>query len=228
MIVPMSIHKSVEFLQRCSSKEKQDFLHLLYVVQPLMNSKINFCYLFSGPYLLTIKKRRLVGIFNGHEIWQIKETDIVPFPKTMLHLTEEQVLLHHPLICSSHFCNAVSQLFLFFPCWVPQKLSPLQSYQIRLLKISFYLAKNLHVNFDSVWKNLCICLAKLYFDSVKCGLKELKSHHLYPYHLTLWVSPLSKESPSKVFEIEKGPPEGFNGTVDDTPKRLLIQTIYVP
>eukprot|EP00112_Aurelia_sp_Birch-Aquarium-sp1_P022960 Seg666.6 transcript_id=Seg666.6/GoldUCD/mRNA.D3Y31 product="Phosphatidylinositide phosphatase SAC1-B" protein_id=Seg666.6/GoldUCD/D3Y31 len=51
---------------------------------------LGIIHLMAGPYLLTIKKRRLVGIFNGHEIWQVKETDIVPFPKTMLHLTEEQ------------------------------------------------------------------------------------------------------------------------------------------
>ena len=44
-----------------------------------------------GPYLLIITKRKLVGLLNGHEIWRVVETDILPFPKTVIHLTEDQV-----------------------------------------------------------------------------------------------------------------------------------------
>jgi len=51
---------------------------------------LGIIHLLSGPYLLTITKRKLVGILGGHEIWQVKETSMIPFPKTVLHLTEEQ------------------------------------------------------------------------------------------------------------------------------------------
>eukprot|EP00795_Rhopilema_esculentum_P001102 gene1102-15437_t len=51
---------------------------------------LGIIHLLPGPYLLTITKRKLVGILNGHEIWQIKDADILPFPKSILHLTEEQ------------------------------------------------------------------------------------------------------------------------------------------
>eukprot|EP00794_Sanderia_malayensis_P018849 gene18849-20747_t len=47
-------------------------------------------HLMSGPYLVIITKRKLIGLLNGHEIWQVLETDVLPFPKTILHLTEEQ------------------------------------------------------------------------------------------------------------------------------------------
>ncbi len=56
------------------------------------NSVINSFYPMIGPYLLIITKRKLVGILNGHEIWQAQETDILPFPKNILHLTEDQVI----------------------------------------------------------------------------------------------------------------------------------------
>ncbi|KAE9415428.1 hypothetical protein Angca_006849, partial [Angiostrongylus cantonensis] len=46
--------------------------------------------LVSGMALIVIKKSLLVGTLNGHYIWTITETDIIPYKKTTLHLTEKQ------------------------------------------------------------------------------------------------------------------------------------------
>lgn len=44
-----------------------------------------------GPYLVVITKKTLVGHIKGHEVWIIKGTDILAFPRATLHLTESQV-----------------------------------------------------------------------------------------------------------------------------------------
>ncbi|CAJ0594978.1 unnamed protein product [Cylicocyclus nassatus] len=45
----------------------------------------------SGMALIVIKKSRLVGNLNGHPIYIITETDVIPYKKTTLHLTEKQI-----------------------------------------------------------------------------------------------------------------------------------------
>ncbi|VDM61392.1 unnamed protein product [Angiostrongylus costaricensis] len=47
--------------------------------------------LVSGMALIVIKKSLLVGTLNGHYIWTVTETDIIPYKKTTLHLTEKQI-----------------------------------------------------------------------------------------------------------------------------------------
>ena len=49
--------------------------------------------LLSGAYLVVITKKKLVGLVNDHEVWKMLETDILPFPRATLHLTEGQVLI---------------------------------------------------------------------------------------------------------------------------------------
>ncbi|XP_057291049.1 phosphatidylinositol-3-phosphatase SAC1-like [Hydractinia symbiolongicarpus] len=46
--------------------------------------------LLAGPYLVVVTKRKLVGLISGEEIWQMKEANILPFPKGTMHLTESQ------------------------------------------------------------------------------------------------------------------------------------------
>ena len=54
--------------------------------------KYNFCCHCSlGPYLVVITKKTLVGHIKGHEVWKIKGTDVLAFPRATLHLTESQV-----------------------------------------------------------------------------------------------------------------------------------------
>uniref|UniRef100_A0A1X7UZM2 Uncharacterized protein n=1 Tax=Amphimedon queenslandica TaxID=400682 RepID=A0A1X7UZM2_AMPQE len=47
--------------------------------------------LLGGPYLLIGTQHRLVGIINGHEIYQMTNYDVIPFVKSTLHLTQSQV-----------------------------------------------------------------------------------------------------------------------------------------
>ncbi|KAK2560828.1 Phosphatidylinositol-3-phosphatase SAC1-B [Acropora cervicornis] len=44
----------------------------------------------AGPYLVVITKKTLVGLIKGHEVWKIKGTDVLAFPRATLHLTEKQ------------------------------------------------------------------------------------------------------------------------------------------
>ena len=45
--------------------------------------------------------------------------------------------------------------------------------------------------------NLCTRLVKLYVESAKYGVKDLKSYQIYPCHLCLLISPLSGTSEIK-------------------------------
>ncbi|GIY70231.1 phosphatidylinositol-3-phosphatase SAC1 [Caerostris darwini] len=47
--------------------------------------------LIGGPYLIVITKKANVGAINGQSIWRIEDTDVIPYARTMLHLTDEQV-----------------------------------------------------------------------------------------------------------------------------------------
>ena len=47
--------------------------------------------LISGPALVVIKRSKQVGTVNGHLIYTITETDVIPYKKTTLHLTQKQV-----------------------------------------------------------------------------------------------------------------------------------------
>ena len=46
--------------------------------------------LIAGPYLVVITKRSQTGLINGEAIWRVEQTQILPFSKTVLHLTETQ------------------------------------------------------------------------------------------------------------------------------------------
>jgi len=41
---------------------------------------------------VVITKRKMVGVIFDDEIWQMKDVEIIPFPKNTMHLTESQVL----------------------------------------------------------------------------------------------------------------------------------------
>lgn len=47
--------------------------------------------LLIGPYIVVIKDKKHVGKISGNDIWQLVEIDMVPLPKTKLHLNETQV-----------------------------------------------------------------------------------------------------------------------------------------
>lgn len=47
--------------------------------------------LIAGNYLIVLTGRRKVGSINGQSIWLVTGTEMIPYPKTLLHLTEKQV-----------------------------------------------------------------------------------------------------------------------------------------
>lgn len=47
--------------------------------------------LVSGYHLIVVKRAELVGRINDAEVYRIVETDVLPYKKTVLHLTERQV-----------------------------------------------------------------------------------------------------------------------------------------
>ena len=53
---------------------------------------VSYCVcMYVGPYLLVITEKSKVGEIDGHVIWEVKGTDILPFAKTTIHLNEMQV-----------------------------------------------------------------------------------------------------------------------------------------
>lgn len=48
--------------------------------------------LLVGPYIVIIKGKKCIGKISGHDIWQLTDVDLIPLPKTMLHLNETQVM----------------------------------------------------------------------------------------------------------------------------------------
>lgn len=54
-----------------------------------------YIYFILGPYLIVITKKSIVGNIYGQSLWRIENTDIIPYARTMIHLTEEQVSYAH-------------------------------------------------------------------------------------------------------------------------------------
>jgi len=48
-------------------------------------------YVHVGPYLIVATESKVVGTIDKSEIKEITKTDIIPFTKTTIHLSEPQV-----------------------------------------------------------------------------------------------------------------------------------------
>ncbi|XP_049789260.1 phosphatidylinositol-3-phosphatase SAC1 [Schistocerca nitens] len=46
--------------------------------------------LIAGPYLIVVTRKWKVGTINNQDIWRIDECEVIPFSRTLLHLTEKQ------------------------------------------------------------------------------------------------------------------------------------------
>lgn len=42
-------------------------------------------------YLIVITRKKKMGELAGHTVWKATEFDVIPYKKTILHLTETQV-----------------------------------------------------------------------------------------------------------------------------------------
>lgn len=49
-------------------------------------------FVLAGMYLVVITRKKKVGDLFGHTVWKAMEFDLVPYRKTVLHLTENQVI----------------------------------------------------------------------------------------------------------------------------------------
>lgn len=61
--------------------------------------------LLIGPYIIVIKKREFVGKIDGHDIWKLIDVDILPIPKTRLHINEIQVYMHYIFVSKIVFLH---------------------------------------------------------------------------------------------------------------------------
>jgi phosphatidylinositol 4-phosphatase len=52
---------------------------------------IGIIHLISGPYLIVITAKIRVGDINGHTIYKVQGTDMIPYARNMSHLNEYQV-----------------------------------------------------------------------------------------------------------------------------------------
>ena len=44
-----------------------------------------------GSYLVVITKKTKVGDIHGQDVWRVTATEVLPFKRTTMHLTEQQV-----------------------------------------------------------------------------------------------------------------------------------------
>jgi len=51
--------------------------------------------LVGGSYLIVLTGRQLVGHINGQGIWAVTASEIIPYMKSQLHLTQQQVRNRH-------------------------------------------------------------------------------------------------------------------------------------
>jgi len=45
-----------------------------------------------GPYLIVITRRDRVGEIDQKTVWRVTGTEMISYQRTMLHLTEQQVI----------------------------------------------------------------------------------------------------------------------------------------
>jgi len=68
--------------------------------------------LLAGPYLVIITKKHKVGSINGQTIWQVAETEVISYSRTLLHLTEKQVICCRYYTCSGLWNSLVTLVFI--------------------------------------------------------------------------------------------------------------------
>ncbi|VBB30502.1 unnamed protein product [Acanthocheilonema viteae] len=85
----LEIDRNTEKLGLIKNIEKPILIHDAEV--KVIHGIVGIVRIVSGNALITITKANLKGVLSGHEIWVITETEIIPYEKTTLHLTEKQI-----------------------------------------------------------------------------------------------------------------------------------------
>lgn len=64
---------------------------------------LNYVYFTNiGPYLIVVTKKECLGSINGHLVYEVKGTELIPFSKTNIHLSESQVCVLSVDECIEH------------------------------------------------------------------------------------------------------------------------------
>lgn len=65
----------------------------------------------AGMYLIVITRKRKVGDLFGHTVWKALEFDVISYKKTILHLTDFQVIKvpNLNLQYNADVCNTLSR-----------------------------------------------------------------------------------------------------------------------
>lgn len=77
----------MSFLSLCTHQKP---VHHIYVKTWNLLSSLH-CPPSIGPYLLVVTEKQKVGELEGHIVWEVKGSDVIPFTKTNIHLNELQV-----------------------------------------------------------------------------------------------------------------------------------------
>ena len=60
--------------------------HLVIMYIPCYTITVNV-----GPYLILVTSKKFVGSIDGHSVYEVSGTELIPFSKTTIHLSESQV-----------------------------------------------------------------------------------------------------------------------------------------
>ena len=60
-------------------------------IQRTIHGIIGVLNLISGPHLIVITSKIRIGEINGHNIYKVQTTELIPYARNMLHLNEHQV-----------------------------------------------------------------------------------------------------------------------------------------
>ncbi|MCP9260468.1 Phosphatidylinositide phosphatase SAC1 [Dirofilaria immitis] len=85
----LEIDRNTGKLSLTKSAEKPISIHS--AEKKIIHGIVGIVKIVSGNALIIITKANLKGVLSGHEIWAITETEIIPYEKTTLHLTEKQI-----------------------------------------------------------------------------------------------------------------------------------------
>lgn len=73
--------------------------------------------LLVGPYIIVVKGKKHVGKISGNDVWQLVEIDVIPLPKTKLHLNETQVKSLYFMFSISIFVLTNSRFYRYKWIW---------------------------------------------------------------------------------------------------------------
>lgn len=97
-------------------ERRQDFCGLLGSIQ-----------LISGKYLLIATTRELVGFLNGHAIWKLVDTKLIPYAKSTIHMNAQQIADNDQYIRMIHLVLSTPYFYFSYSYDLTHSLQRLHS-----------------------------------------------------------------------------------------------------